>query len=286
MLARNTTSHAKLLTQAMHRSFSMATPLQKLQFVDHPRYGKIYPVVCLPTENAYPKLSMGTTIFLTCLNTSILYSTFIMPIYTAAASALFANPFFLLPSLGFNYVIWRRSHAYFHGERSEVINIFLKPNGKQFILETRDGESKVINNTDIYEVKNIQTYFDARVNISYGANNFCYIKGDPLILDGWALDNILQKKFIDTRNVDYDFDLSKEWTWDFRELVEIKKRNRIIDRVTKPTIASLTKLRSGFKRQKAIANGSLVTKVKPFQNFKLYQYFEDKYNEDKQEVAR
>lgn len=93
---------------------------------------------------------MTSTVLLTMLNTSILYSTFVIPIYTAAFSAIFANPIFLLPSLVGNYILSRRSAVYFYGDRAELVNMYLKPNGKQVIVETRDGESKVINNTDIY----------------------------------------------------------------------------------------------------------------------------------------
>jgi hypothetical protein len=264
----------------------MATPLQKLHFVQHPRYGRVYPVVTLNTERSYPKTAMLTTVTMTVLNTSILYSTFIMPIYSAAASALFANPFFLLPCLGANYLIWRRSHVYFYGDRSEVVNIFLKPNGKQIMLETRDGESRLVNNTDIYHPKTISDNHDSRVDFNFGANNYCYIRGNTIIQDSWVLDNVLNGNFVDTRNTDYDFDLSKEFTWEFRDLVEIKKRNRVVDRVVKPTIASLTKLQSGLKRKEAIERGALVTKRVPMENFKMYEYFTDKYSEDKATVAK
>lgn len=103
---------------------------------------------------------MVSTVMLTAVNTSILYSTFINQIFTAAFSAIFANPIFLLPSLAGNYILWRRSAIYFYGDRAEVVNMFLKPNGKQVIVETRDGESKVINNTDIYEATKFDSKYD------------------------------------------------------------------------------------------------------------------------------
>jgi len=110
-----------------------------------------------------------------------------MPLYTAAASALFANPFFLVPSLAANYVIWKRSNVYFYGDRAEIVNIFLKPNGKQCILETRDGESNLVNNTDIYHPKVIADSYDARIDFNYGANNYRYIRGNAIICDEWCL---------------------------------------------------------------------------------------------------
>jgi hypothetical protein len=38
---------------------------------------------------------------------------------------------------------------------------------------------------------------------------------------------------------------------------------------------------SGQKRQEAIKSKSLVTKITPFPNFKMYEFFIDKYSDDK-----
>lgn len=203
-----------------------------------------------------------------------------MPLYTAAASALFANPIFLLPSLFGNYFMWRRSHCYFYGDRAEVVNIFLKSNGKQIIIETRNGESKLVNNSDLYDFKIIEDPHGERIDFGYGANIYQYIRGNTIIHDSWCLESIMEGKFIDTRNVDYDFTLTKEFTWDFRELVEIKKRNRVVDRVIKPTCKNLLRIDSTQRRKAAIKNGSLVTKLQPMANFKMYEFFSDKYAEN------
>ena len=74
-----------------------------------------------------------------------------MPIYTAEASAILANPFFLLPSIALNYYLYKSSYALFYMDRSMITNIFLMDNGKQIITETRDGKTKVINIMDIYQ---------------------------------------------------------------------------------------------------------------------------------------
>lgn len=93
---------------------------------------------------------------------------------------------------------------------------------------------------------------------------------------------MLDKKFIDTRNSDFDFDITKEFTWEFRDLVEIKKRKRVVDRVIQPTIASFNKLISADKRKQAIKRGALVTSLKPYSNFKMYEYYQDKFADDKE----
>jgi hypothetical protein len=36
------------------------------------------------------------------------------------------------------------------------------------------------------------------------------------------------------RNVAYDYDVTKEFTWDFRELVDIKKKKRTVRRFYRP----------------------------------------------------
>lgn len=62
-------------------------------------------------------------------------------------------------------------------------------------------------------------------------------------MDQWLLDEIMDNRFIDTKNVQFDFDITKEFTWDFRELVEIKKRRRIVQKIYKPTMKVFGKIR-------------------------------------------
>jgi len=44
------------------------------------------------------------------------------------------------------------------------------------------------------------------------------------------------------KNVAYDFDITKEFTYDFKELVELKKRKRIVNRFYKPNFKLFEKL--------------------------------------------
>jgi hypothetical protein len=127
--------------------------------------------------------AMSSTIGLTLVNGTILYGTFVVPIFTAAFSAIFANPLFLVPSIAFNFALYKRSLIYFYGSRAEVVNMFLKPNGKQVIIETRDGESKIVNNTDFYEAKTFEDKWESRIDFNYGANVYNYIRGNSVIYD-------------------------------------------------------------------------------------------------------
>lgn len=209
----------------------MATPMQKLHFVDHPRYGSVYPFYTLNQSEHWYKTTTYSTLALTVVNTSVLYSTFVMPIFKASVAAVFSNPIFLIPSFTLNYLLYQRYYVYFYGSRCHVVNMFLKPNGKQVIVETRDGESKVVNTVDIFDARLVESKYENRIDFNHGANVYNFIRGNSIIYDSWVLSNVLENKFIDTRNVEYDFDVTKEFTWDFRDLVEIKKRKRVVDKI-------------------------------------------------------
>jgi hypothetical protein len=66
----------------------------------------------------------------------------------------------------------------------------------------------------------------------------------------------MTNNFIDVRNVAYDFDLTKEFTWDFKDLVEIKKHKRVVHRFYRPTMKTLGAVQNARKfeenRQKGL----------------------------------
>ena len=61
--------------------------------------------------------------------------------------------------------------------------MYLKTNGKEVIIETRDGESKPIKNTLFYDAKRIESKWENRIDLGYGANHYLFIKGNPQIFD-------------------------------------------------------------------------------------------------------
>ena len=107
------------------------------------------------------------------------------------------------------------------------------------IIETRDGESKVVNNMDFYKPEQVVTRFNARIDIYHGANNYLFLTGHSHAFDSNILTSIITNNFIDVRNVAYDYDLTKEFTWDFKELVELKKKKRIVNRFYRPNFSLL-----------------------------------------------
>ena len=77
------------------------------------------------------------------------------------------------------------------------------------------------------------------------------------------------------KNVQCDFDLTKEFTWDFRDLVELKKRKRYVTRTYRPTFKVLNAVRSAMSYEKARKAGKLITKRKPYDGYDLYEYMPD-----------
>jgi hypothetical protein len=72
LLAKKRVQNLSLLLTPQ-RHFSIVAPSARLNFIDHPRYGKVYPVVCVNDKEPYfktAKLSMALT---SVLNTSIVY---------------------------------------------------------------------------------------------------------------------------------------------------------------------------------------------------------------------
>lgn len=116
-------------------------------------------------------------------NTLCLYSGLINQIFTPAAQSFFCNPFFMLPSFFANYVLFDKYYVYMFGAGSHIENMFLMPNGKEVIVETRDGENKTIHNKWFYGPKIMKYGWEDRIDLNYGANNYLFIKGKSQIFD-------------------------------------------------------------------------------------------------------
>ena len=114
------------------------------------------------------------------------------------------------------------------------------PSGKEVVLETRDGDSRKIRNASFFEPIYHNSKWESRLDFGHGANNRLYARGKPTIKDSEVLDAILQNNFIDVKNIAYDFDVTSEFTWEYRDLVEIKKRKRVISRFYRPTAKVIT----------------------------------------------
>jgi len=83
---------------------------------------------------------------------------------------------------------------------------------------------------------------------------------------------MLDNKNIDTKNKEFDFNFTKEFTWDYKELVEIKKRKRFVHRTMQPTVKVLNQVRSAMLYEKAKKKGALISGREPYQNYDIYDY--------------
>ena len=226
-------------TQA--RAFSIVAPQAKLHFLEHPRYGSVYPIVCINDKQLNFAAGKASCFLSATLNSSIIYSLFVQPIFVPIITSVICNPLFVLPSLFLNYALFQRYYVYFFN-RDFITNMYLKPNGKQVIVETLDGESRVINNKDFFKAGMVTNKYQHRIDIYHGANNYLFIRGNSYAYDSHILTAVLNNDFIDVRNVAYDYDVTKEFTWDFKDLVEIKKKKRTVSRYYRPSIKLFQKL--------------------------------------------
>ena len=156
--------------------------------------------------------------------------------------------------------------------------MFLKPNGKEVIVETRDGESREIKNYQFYNPKRIKTRHEHRIDLGYGSNNYLYIKGNTMTRDFEILEAVLMNNIIDVNNVAFDYDVSQEFTWNYRELVEIKKRNRTAVKYVRPTVKNLMKIADAKAWWRSKSVGATQEKKQIVKDYSYYCYFEDVYN--------
>ena len=117
-----TTIPTPILSANHHRSFAsghLITPPSKLHFIDHPRYGKVYPIVAYNFDKDYFKLPLAATIGMSCINSVISYAIFVdFLIFTPAVSSIICNPIFVIPSFYLNYAYWKKYYINFLGTRS------------------------------------------------------------------------------------------------------------------------------------------------------------------------
>lgn len=110
----------------------------------------------------------------------------------------------------------------FYAKRDMAINMWLLPQGKQVIVETYNGQTRKIHIKDIYKFETKKTKFRLgnRLEIYHGANNYLFLSGNPHYLDQEILESICNKSFIDTKNVTFDIDLDKSFTWEIDNLMK------------------------------------------------------------------
>jgi hypothetical protein len=137
----------------------------------------VYPFVAINNKGEWPNTARVCTASLTLVNAITLYSAFAMPIWSSLVMSFLCHPLVLVPSLSANYVMYHKYKVLYFGDRSRVINMYLKPSGKQIIVETQDGKSKEVETLDIYMKRHIKSRYEDRIEFGHGANVFCFIQG-------------------------------------------------------------------------------------------------------------
>lgn len=158
---------------------------------------------------------------LTSCNTFALYSLFIEPILQHTVMAALCTPAFLLPSILINYFYLGEYSIMFYAKRDMVINMWLLPQGKQVIVENYNGDTRKINIKDFYKYENRKTKLKLgnRIEMYHGANNYLFLSGNPHYIDHEVLESIMKRNFVDTKNVTFDIDNDKSFTWEIDQLM-------------------------------------------------------------------
>ena len=108
--------------------------------------------------------------------------------------------------------------------------MFLKPSGKQIIVETLDGDYKNINIKDIYKVnRKVSSGERGRIDIKYGSANYIFILNTQSFQMDWeVLECILMNLFVDTRNQAYEYELPDSVTWEQDDLIKHAERKQVL----------------------------------------------------------
>jgi len=99
-----------------------------------------------------------------------------------------------------------------------------------------------------------------------------FLRGNSYAYDSHVLTAILNNDFIDVKNVAYDYEVTKEFTWDFKELVEIKKRKRVFSRFYRPSAKLFTSLQSAKSFERNRQHGLLISSRTVLKPFELYSF--------------
>lgn len=125
---------------------------------------------------------------------------------------------------------------------------------------------------DIFKAESVESRYGSRIEFYHGANNYLFIRGNSYSFDNQVLSAILTNNFVDVRNVAYDYDVTKEFTWDFKELVEIKKRKRTVNRFYKPNLKLMNALSNAKRFEINRKEGVLQTSRQVLKPFVTYQF--------------
>lgn len=110
------------------------------------------------------------------------------------------------------------------------------------------------------------------------------MRGNAHIYDEFVLNAVLKNDFIDVNNVAYNYDVTSDFTWEFRDLVEIKKRKKIVRKYSQPNYKILMKQASAKKWQKAQKLNLTQSNKEIVNDYKLFTFMEDPFTNNEENI--
>lgn len=201
------------------RKFVLYIPKKKLNFIKHPKYGKVYPVY-IGDENYNkknnPKKLMPPIIFATAMNLYVFLTSWGLFPVSSLYSLFHSNELIFLTSVFLNVYLLRKYFKYLSDYSNRVRCMYLLPTGNKIVLECFDGSVSRLENLDIYnfnikndfnfeekEISSWKSVFNNnnnnfKANIEWGRNRQNIFEGKRKIFDYEIFSQIVGRNNIDT----------------------------------------------------------------------------------------
>ena len=218
---KNSKNFEKLMNfhKFQSRNFVLYIPNKKLNFIKHPKYGKVYPVY-IGDENYNkknnPKKLMPFIIIVTAINLYVfLISWGLFPV-SNIYNLFHSNELIFLTSVFINIYLLRKYFKYLSDYSNRVRCMYLLPTGNKIILECFDGSVSRLENLDIFnfnikndfkfeekEISSLKSVFNNnnnnfKANIEWGRNKENFFEGKRKIFDYEIFSQIVSRNNIDT----------------------------------------------------------------------------------------
>lgn len=200
------------------RNFALYIPNKKLIFIDHPKYGKVYPVYIGDqnyNKKNNPKKLMPFILLFSAINLYIFLTSWELLPVTTLYKFFHSNELIFLTSVFINVYFLRKYFKYLSDYSNRVRCMYLFPSGNKILLECFDGSVNRLENMDIFSFniknkinseekknswKNILYSNNNNFNasIEWGRNRENFFEGKRKILDYEIFNRIVSRNNIDT----------------------------------------------------------------------------------------
>jgi hypothetical protein len=215
---RNMSNYNKLINFKQIRNFSLYIPYKKLLFVNHIKYGRVYPVYI--ADSSYnkkndPKKLMPFILLFTSFNLFIFLTGMQLIPITKIYQSFYSSELAFLTTVFINVYLLKKYFKYLSNFTNRVRCMYLFPSGNKILLESFSGSTSRFDNLDIYNynIKNynkekvksifINNHNNFKASIQWGRNKENYFEGKRIILDYEIFSNIIKRFNIDTTITKY-----------------------------------------------------------------------------------